>query len=243
MKKTFSLIWINLLLVLVTAHGLPAGQSPQKTGDTSSPSNSPEGSQGATASTAPTMEKSSKTIETPPAPKVFKPESKFNSFDDTYTISIDPQPMQSFWAPVDFKEHLPEELHYMSIGAKWNSASNLKDTVTLVVQVYSNKKYYNLKDAKLNIDKSIIETVPSKTVTNLTTTQDSTYSNTWYVSKKEFSVPLGVLRRIVASERTQIRITTLSGDIDDTVNRYKSDGDAVNALTALLQAIQAKNTN
>lgn len=185
---------------------------------------------------------STKVVETPQAPKVFNPEFKFNSFDGTRTVSIDLQPMRSNWPSEDYwskvREGKKPELRAMKIGAKWNSAPALKDQITLVLEVHSNESYYTLRAATLNIDGVMIDATPSKTVTQLSTQQEGSHSSTWYVSTKEFLVPRDTLGRIVTSECTQIRVSTLSGDIDDTVNRFRGDGDAVNAFAALFKIVQ-----
>lgn len=242
MKKILYLICTNLLLVLMTACGTTASnQSLQKIGETPSAPLSGSVSDAAPSKpieTAPV--KVASVTPTKPAPKVIKPDFKFNSFDGSRTVSVEPERMDSYHSFVcpPLGDGKAPEFRWMNIGAKWNSASNLKDFVTLVVRVYSSENYYTLKDAKLNIDGVMLDTVPSRTVTDISRMPLEDSTDLWYTSTKEFLVPRDVLARIVASGCTQIRILTLSGNLDDIVNRPGGNEDAINALKALFKIIE-----
>lgn len=114
------------------------------------------------------------------------------------------------------------------LGAQWTS-KNPAETV-LVVYLFNDIK--GITGAKLNIDGQTHDLSTMQPFTNF-----SEFGTATRESRKGFLVPLDLVRKIAASQRTWLRVQTLSGYIEDAVIDGPTDSKSYHALKRFLAAV------
>ena len=114
------------------------------------------------------------------------------------------------------------------LGAQWKS--NNPTEAILVVYIFNDIK--GITGAKLNIDGKTYDFSIMQTFTNFNEFGAATKE-----SRKGFLVPLELVRKITASQRTWLRVQTTAGNIENGVIDRQTDSKAYHALKRFLTAV------
>ncbi|HDY91838.1 MAG TPA: hypothetical protein ENH67_09220 [Pseudoalteromonas sp.] len=115
------------------------------------------------------------------------------------------------------------------IGAQWSSAT--PDLVLLQVAIFNDISA--ITGAELNIDGNKIKLYATKGITDFN-------SSSVKQSIKSFSTKLSVVRDIVNSEKTWVRVSTPTGSMENAIIDGETDSKAFYALQRFLLAIDSK---
>lgn len=146
------------------------------------------------------------------------PKSGKSGFDDARTVKIQPHANRPK-SQLDFP--------MTGLGAQWNEAS--KDSVILIVEVSG--EYTGIVGAELNIDGQKITLTDTGSVTDM-----FVYAGI-KKSTKGFSTDLEVVRKILGSTRTWLRVRTPTGTIEHAIIDNGKDSKAYNALKRFIAEI------
>lgn len=114
------------------------------------------------------------------------------------------------------------------LGAQWTS-KNPTESV-LVVYVFNDIK--GITGAQLNIDGQTYDLTTMRPFTNF-----SDFGAATKESRKGFLVPIDLVRKITASQRTWLRVQTTGGYVEDAVIDGQKDSKAYHALKRFLAAV------
>lgn len=114
------------------------------------------------------------------------------------------------------------------IGAQWNQSH--PNSVILIINVFNNVT--GITGAQLNIDGEIVTLNRTSGVTDFQV--DNYIKN----STKGFVTDLSVVRRIIKSKRTWLRVSTPTGYIEDRVVDGKKDSKALHALKRFMSSVE-----
>ena len=114
------------------------------------------------------------------------------------------------------------------LGAQWSS-KNPKESV-LVVSLFNEVKA--IVGAQLNIDGKVYDLSNAQPFTNF-----SDFGAATKESRKGFIVSTDLIRKIVASQRTWLRVTTTAGNFEDAVIDGPTDSKALHALKRFLASV------
>lgn len=119
------------------------------------------------------------------------------------------------------------------IGAQWSQSS--PDSVVLLIHISNDT--VGISGAQLNIDGEIFNLKKTPGVTDI----EVSGSNGVYMksSTKGFVSDIDVVRKILASERTWLRISTPTGYIEDRVIDGNKDSKAYHALKRFMHSIES----
>jgi len=144
------------------------------------------------------------------------PEVSYSGFDNARVVRIMPHGTAC------------EKMLCTGIGADWSSAT--PKSVMLVVAVYG--EYTAITGARLNIDGRQIELVPSRSLTDL-----DYLGTTYRESTKGFTTDLEVVRQILQSKSTWLRVSTATGYIDNYIIADGKDSKAFHALKRFIDEV------
>jgi predicted small secreted protein len=114
------------------------------------------------------------------------------------------------------------------LGAQWSS--HVPSEALLVVVIFN--EIQAITGAQLNIDGQVIA------LTNMRDLTDLSHFAGMKKSQKAFAVPLETVRKIAASKRTWLRVTTPQGSaLEDAVIDGTTDSKAYHALRRFLAAV------
>ncbi|MCX5846587.1 MAG: hypothetical protein NTW12_09585 [Deltaproteobacteria bacterium] len=148
-----------------------------------------------------------------------------SGFDNARTVNIYPHANVSTGPSI-----------YTGLGAQWNASR--PDTVLIIVAVWQLQSYTGITEAELNIDgEKILLTPPSGSTTDF-----DTIKNYWVYrqSTRAFATDIAIVKKIIASKRTWLRIHTPTGYIEDAVIDGATDSKAYNALIRFIAAVEEK---
>lgn len=114
------------------------------------------------------------------------------------------------------------------LGAQWMS----KNPTEAVLVVYLFNDIKGITGAKLNIDGQTYDLSVMQPFTNF-----NEFGTATKESRKGFLVPLGLARKITASQRTWLRVQTSRGYIEDAVIDGPTDSKSYHALKRFLAAV------
>ncbi|WP_439684889.1 Lipoprotein [Cupriavidus oxalaticus] len=114
------------------------------------------------------------------------------------------------------------------LGAQWSS-KNPSESV-LVVTLFNETRA--IVGAQFNIDGKVYDLSNAQPFTNF-----SDFGAATKESRKGFIVPTDLIRRITASQRTWLRVTTTVGNYEDAVIDGQTDSKAFHALRRFLASV------
>lgn len=119
------------------------------------------------------------------------------------------------------------------LGAQWNEAH--KNKVIIIVAVFN--EYTGITGAELNIDGNKYTLRETQTVTNLDAGGDI-----MKISTQGFIADLEIVKRIIESKRTWLRVHTPTGVMEDAVIDGTQDSKAYHALKRFIDEVEGKKS-
>ena len=116
------------------------------------------------------------------------------------------------------------------LGAQWTS----KNPAEAILVVYLFNDIKGITGAKLNIDGQTHDLSTMQPFTNFNEFGAATRE-----SRKGFLVPLSLVREVVSSRRTWLRVQTTGGYVEDAVIDGQTDSKSYHALKRFLAAVDA----
>lgn len=114
------------------------------------------------------------------------------------------------------------------LGAQWSSKSPTE--AVLVISLFNETRA--IVGAQLNIDGKVYDLSNAQPFTNFSDFDAATKE-----SRKGFIVPTDLIRKIAASQRTWLRVTTTVGNFEDAVIDGQTDSKAFHALRRFLASV------
>lgn len=146
------------------------------------------------------------------------PSVTYSGFDNAKVVSIEPHGVAC------------SNMTCLAIGAQWNASKPSK--AVIVIGIYND--YSIIKSAELNIDGEKIMIDDARTLTGL-----SSFNAPMMSSTKGFAVDLDVIKKILASSRTWLRVHTVNGYIENPVIQPGEDSKAFHALDRFMKSVDA----
>lgn len=156
----------------------------------------------------------------------FKPKESYSEFDNTRNVYVTPHGTIS----KGFTDMEPS-----LIGAFWTESS--PDNVVLDITLFN--QWTGITEVNLNIDGRIVEL---KNRTNLTDFEGG-YDNGYEMMKKSsqgFVTDIDLVKSILASDRTWLRVYTLDGIVEHGIIDGEVDSKAFNALKDFMALVEGK---
>lgn len=114
------------------------------------------------------------------------------------------------------------------LGAQWSS--NNPSESLLVVTLFNETRA--IVGAQLNVDGKVYDLSNAQPFTNF-----SDFGAATKESRKGFIVPTDLIRKVAASNRTWLRVTTTAGNFEDAVIDGQTDSKAFHALRRFLTSV------
>lgn len=114
------------------------------------------------------------------------------------------------------------------LGAQWSSKNPTE--AVMVVSLFNETRA--IVGVQLNIDGKVYDLSNAQPFTNF-----SDFGAATKESRKGFIVPTELIRKVVASERTWLRVTTTAGNFEDAVIDGQTDSKAFHALRRFLASV------
>lgn len=144
------------------------------------------------------------------------PEVSYSGFDNARIVRIMPHAAAC------------KEMVCTGVGADWSSAD--PESVMLVIAVFG--EYAAITGARLNIDGRQVELKPSKSLTDF-----DHLDYTHRESTKGFIADLDLVRQILNSKRSWLRVSTVTGYIDNFIVADGKDSKAFHALKRFIDEV------